>query len=63
MYQLFKQKILIDFKNFIWLANKNHEETYEQIIKMIRNNDYTAGKLLDFEYFSKHHKLIALDLS
>ena len=30
---------------------------------MVRNNDYTAGNLLDCEYFSKHYKLIAIDLS
>ena len=29
---------------------------------MGRNNDYTAGDLLDYEYFSKHYKLIATDL-
>ena len=42
---------------------KNGEETYEQIIEMGRNNDYTTGSLLDYEYFSKHYKLIAIDLS
>ena len=30
---------------------------------MGRNNDYTAGNLLDYEYFVKHYKLIAIDLS
>ena len=30
---------------------------------MGRNNDYTTGNLLDFEYFLKHYKLIAIDLS
>ena len=39
---------------------KNGKETYEQIIEMGRNNDYTTGNLLDYEYFSKHYKLIAL---
>ena len=29
---------------------------------MSRNNDYAAGNLLDYEYFSKHYKLIAIDL-
>ena len=29
---------------------------------MGRNNDYTTGNLLDYEYFSKHYKLIAIDL-
>ena len=30
---------------------------------MSNNNDYTAGNLLDFAYFKKHYKLIAIDLS
>ena len=30
---------------------------------MSRNNDYTTGNLLDYEYFAKHYKLIAIDLS
>ena len=30
---------------------------------MGRNNDYTTSNLLDYEYFSKHYKLIAIDLS
>ena len=45
------------------MSIKNGEETYEQIIEMERNNDYKAGNLLDYEYFSKHYKLIAIDLS
>ena len=28
-----------------------------------KNSDYTAGNLLDYEYFPKHYKLIATDLS
>ena len=28
-----------------------------------KNNDYTNGNLLDYEYFSKHYKLTAIDLS
>ena len=42
---------------------KSKEETYEKIIEMSKNNDYTIGNLLDYEYFSKHYKLIAIDLS
>ena len=42
---------------------KNKEETYEAIIELIRNSDYTTGNLLDYEYFSEHYKLIAVDLS
>ena len=55
--------MLIDGKSFFDMPIKNEEETYEQIIKMGRNNDYTTGNLLDYEYFSKHYKLIAIDLS
>ena len=35
----------------------------ENIIEMSRNNDYTTGDLLDFAYFKKNYKLIAIDLS
>ena len=28
-----------------------------------KNNDYTTGNLLDYEYFSKHYELTAKDLS
>ena len=42
---------------------KNKEQIYEQIIEMSRKNDYTTGNLLDHEYFSKHYRLIAIDLS
>ena len=55
--------VLIDGKSFFDMPIKNGEETYEQIIEMGRNNDYTTGNLLDYEYFSKHYKLIAIDLS
>ena len=30
---------------------------------MSRNNDYTTSNLLDYEYFSKYYKLIAMDMS
>ena len=32
-------------------------------MSMSKNNDYTTGNLLDYEYFSEHYKLIAIDLS
>ena len=35
----------------------------EKITDMSNNNDYTTGNLLDFGYFKKHYKLIAIDLS
>ena len=30
---------------------------------MSKKNDYTTGNSLDYDYFSKHYKLIAIDLS
>ena len=42
---------------------KRKEEAYEKVMSISKNNDYTNGNLLDHEYFSKHYKLIAIDLS
>ena len=42
---------------------KNKEEAYKKIMSISKNNDYTTGNLLDYEYFSKYYKLIAIDLS
>ena len=55
--------VLIDGKSFFDIPINNNEETYKQIIEMGRNNEYKTGNLLDFEYFSKHCKLIVIDLS
>ena len=55
--------VLINGKSFFDMPIKNDEETYEQIIGIGRNNYYTTGNLLDYEYFSKHYKSIAIDLS
>ena len=54
--------VLIDGKSVFDVTVKNKEEAYEKIIEMSRNNDYTTGKLLGYEYFSKHYKLIAIHL-
>ena len=51
------------FNVLIDIPVKNKGETYELIIEMRKNNDYTTVNLLDYEYFSKHHRLIAIDLS
>ena len=55
--------MLINGKSFFDIPIKNREETYEQIIEIGKNSDYTTGNLLDYGYFSKHSKLIAIDLS
>ena len=55
--------VLIDGKPFLEIPVKNKEEAYEAIIEMSKNNDYTTGNLMDYEYFKDHYKLIAKDLS
>ena len=40
-----------------------NKEAYEKIIEISKNNNYTTANLLDYEYFSKHYKLIVIDLS
>ena len=54
--------VLVNGKRFFDKPVKN-EEAYEKIIEISKNNDYTTGNLLYYEYFSKHYKLIAIDLS
>ena len=53
---------VIDKLAFFDLPIKTEEEAYEKIIDISRNNEYTTGNLLDYDYFKKH-KLIAIDLS
>ena len=55
--------VLTDAKRFFDTPIKNKEESYEKIIEMSRNNDYTASNVLDYEHFLKHYKLIVIDLS
>ena len=55
--------VLIDGKPFFEIPVKNKEEAYEAIIEMTKNNNYTTGNLLDYEYFNGHYKLIAIDFS
>ena len=52
--------VLIDGKSFFDLPVKNEEEAYEKIID---NNDYTTGNLLDYVNYKKHYKPIVIDLS
>ena len=55
--------IIIDKLAFFDLPIKNEEEAYEKIIDISRNNEYTTSNLLDYDYFKKYYKLIAIDLS
>ena len=55
--------VLIDGKSFFDVPVINQEEVYEKVISIGKNNGYSTGNLLDYEYFSKNYKLIAIDLS
>ena len=55
--------VLIDGKSFFDVPITHKEEAYEKIIELNKNNYYTTSNLLDYEYISKHFKLIAIDLS
>ena len=55
--------VLIDGKSFFDFQIKNEEEAYEKIMNVSNNNDSTTANLLDFAYFKKNYRLIAIDLS
>ena len=55
--------VIIDKLAFFDLPIKTEEEAYEKVIDISRNNEFTTDNLLDYEYFKKHYKLIAKDLS
>ena len=55
---------MIGGKNFFHHPIKNYIKAYGNIIKIVTGQgDYTTGCLLDYPYFKKYHKLIAIDLS
>ena len=55
--------VIIDKLAFFDLPIKTEEEPYEKIIDISKNDEYTTGNLLDYDYFKKYYKLIAIDLS
>ena len=57
--------VMIDGKNFFNQPIKNDKITYENIRKIAtgQGDDYTTGCLLDYVYFKKYYKMIAIDLS
>ena len=56
---------MTDGKNFFDQPLKSDKVTYENTRKMAtgRGDDYTTGCLLDYIYFKKYYKMIAVDLS
>ena len=57
-------KVVIDGKNIIKETVENDIRTYDHIQKIStgQGDDYTTGCLLDYNYFKKHYKMIAIDL-
>ena len=45
--------VIIDKLAFFDLPIKTEKEAYEKIIDIGRNNEYTTGNLLDYDYFKK----------
>ena len=57
--------VMIDGKNFFDQPINSMIKTYENIRKIAtgQGDDYTTGCLLDYTYFKKYYKMIAIDLS
>ena len=55
---------MIDEQNFFHQPVRNNLRIYDNIQKMTtgQGNDYATGCLLDYSYFNKHYKMIAIDL-
>ena len=56
---------MTDGQKFFDQPVKNTLRTFDSIQKIEtgQEDDYTAGSLLDYNYFRKHYKLSAVDLS
>ena len=60
-----KYNVIIDGRNFYDNPIESDTEKYRELKKVMigKGEDYTTGSLLDFNYFDKHYKLVAVDLS
>ena len=60
-----KYDVIIDGRNFYDSPIENNIEKYRELKKVMigKGEDCTTGSLLDFHYFNKHFKLVAVDLS
>ena len=60
-----KYNVIIDGRNFYDNPIESDIEKYRELKKVMigKGEDYTTGSLLDFNYFDKNYKLVAVDLS
>ena len=60
-----KYNVIIDGRNFYDNPIESDIEKYRELKKVMIGNgeDYTTGSLLDFNYFDKRYKFVAVDLS
>ena len=60
-----KYNVIIDGRNFYDNPIESDIEKYRELKKVMigKGEDYTTASLLDFNYFDKHYKLVAVDLS
>ena len=60
-----KYNVIIDGRNFYDNPIERDIGKYRELKKVMigKEEDYTAGSLLDYNYFDKHYKLVAVDLS
>ena len=60
-----KYNAIIDGRNFYDNPIESDIEKYRELKKVMigKGEDYTTGSLLDLNYFDKHYKLVAVDLS
>ena len=60
-----RYNVIIDGRSFYDNPIESDIEKYRELKKVMigKGEDYTKGSLLDFNYFKKHYKLVAVDLS
>ena len=60
-----RYNVIIDGRNFYDNPIGSDIEKYRELRKVMigKGEDYTTGSLLDYNYFEKHYKLVAVDLS
>ena len=61
---LSKYNVIIDGRNFYDNPIESDIEKYRELKKVMigKGEDSTTGSLLDYNYFKKHYKLVAVDL-